>query len=458
MFLIYFVSFVAPKALVVKSRGCSLDNQTFTLINIAVMTGVMWFIPLQFIPVFIWLERKGSAIIQDRTGPNRAEIFGVRLFGMVHNFADVIKLLMKENITPSHANKFYYWLAPFWSMTVSLLPLLIIPLAAPMEFGGHQIRFQAANFSVGVLYILSITSMGVFGVILAGWASNNKFSLLGGLRSSAQMISYELSMGLAIVGLLMVYQGVKVDGIVETQGRLLTWAGHTLSLPNWGLFLQPVGFLIFLVASFAETNRNPFDLAEGESELVAGYHIEYSSVKFALFFMAEYSNMVVAAFLISTLFLGGYQVPFAPTEVLLQKPQLTLLLLCLGGIVGGALLGTILYIGAQDQKKLYTGMKRWEPYILSSAGFGIAGLAAILLFLSFVVTFPAWSAGVLTALLQMICLLVKVLFFCWLFVWVRWTMPRFRYDQLMNLGWKLMLPIALLNLLVTGVVLLVQKQ
>ena len=434
-----------------------MDNQIFALINIAVMTGLMWFIPLQFIPFFIWLERKGSAIIQDRIGPNRAEIFGVRLFGMVHNFADVIKLLMKENITPSHANGFYYLLAPFWSMTVSLLPLLVIPLAAPIELAGHTIRFQAANFSVGVLYILSITSMGVFGVILAGWASNNKFSLLGGLRSSAQMISYELSMGLAVVGLLMVYQGVQIDGIVETQGRLLTLAGHPLPLPNWGIFLQPVGFFIFLVASFAETNRNPFDLAEGESELVAGYHIEYSSVKFALFFMAEYSNMVVAAFLISTLFLGGYQVPFASTQDLLQKPQLALLLLCGGGILGGGFLGSIFYLSAKDQRSLHTGMKRWEPYLFAGLGFGLAGLALILMVISFNFSFPAWAPGVLTALLQMICLLLKVLFFCWLFVWVRWTMPRFRYDQLMNLGWKLMLPLALLNLLVTGVVLLIQN-
>src|ERR1019366_2458596 len=363
-----------PRAFVVQ-RWCSLDNHVFTLINIAAMTVVMWLTPLQFIPFFIWLERKGSASIQDRIGPNRAEILGFRLFGMIHNFADVIKLLMKENIIPSHANKFYYILAPFWSMTVSLLPLLVIPLAAPINLGEHPLHFQAANYGVGILYVLSVTSMGVFGVILAGWASNNKFSLLGGLRSSAQMISYELSMGLAIVGLLMVYQGVKVDGIVETQGRLLSFAGHNLPLPNWGIFLQPVGFFIFLVASFAETNRNPFDLAEGESELVAGYHIEYSSVKFALFFMAEYSNMVVASFLIATLFLGGYQVPFASTETLVQTPQVSLLLLCLLGIIGGGLFGYLVYQKGDQQKGLYTGMKRQEPFILATLGFGVALLA-----------------------------------------------------------------------------------
>jgi len=421
------------------------------------MVVVMWLTPLQFIPFFIWLERKGSAIIQDRIGPNRAEILGFRLFGMIHNFADVIKLLMKENITPSQANRFYFLLAPFWSMTVALLPLLVIPLAAPIEVMGHAIRFQAADFGVGVLYILSITSMGVFGVILAGWASNNKFSLLGGIRSSAQMVSYELSMGLAVVGLLMVYQGVKIDEIVNSQGGFLDFAGHTLPLPHWGIFMQPVGFLLFLVSAFAETNRNPFDLAEGESELVAGYHVEYSSMKFALFFMAEYANMVVASFVISTLFLGGYQVPYVPTPVLLQHPQAVFQILCLMIIGGGGAFGVLVSIRGGSQKALYKGMKGLESKILAGAGFGAALLA-----LGFLATFlngpfAPWASPVLAALLQMLCLLTKVLFFCWLFVWVRWTLPRFRYDQLMNMGWKVMLPLALLNLVVTGLLILSQK-
>lgn len=433
--------------------------QLFTLLNITVMTVIMWLTPLQFIPFFIWLERKGSALIQDRIGPNRAEILGFRLFGIIHNIADVIKLLMKENITPTNVNRLYYLLAPFWSMTVSLLPLLVIPLAAPITVAGHPIRFQAANFDVGILYVLSITSMGVFGVILAGWASNNKFSLLGGLRSSAQMISYELSMGLAVVGLLMVYQTVKVDGIVEIQGHLLTVAGHTLPLPNWGVFLQPVGFILFLIAAFAETNRNPFDLAEGESELVAGYHVEYSSVKFALFFMAEYSNMVAASFLISTLFFGGYQVPFASTEELLQHPRAVLTVLCLLSAVGGAFFGILVSRRAEHQERLQPGSRRMESSFLKALGFGKAALALSLLACLWMGLLPApeWLPGVLAALLQTLCLLVKVLFFCWLFVWVRWTLPRFRYDQLMKMGWKMMLPIALLNMVITAVVILVQK-
>jgi NADH-quinone oxidoreductase subunit H len=434
------------------------DNQIFTLINIAVMTVVMWITPLQFVPFMIWLERKGSAIIQDRIGPNRAEILGFRLFGMVHNFSDVVKLLNKENITPSHANRFFYAMAPFWSMTVSLLPLLIVPLAAPMEVFGHTVRFQAADFSVGILYILSITSMGVFAVILAGWASNNKFSLLGGIRSSAQMISYELSMGLAIVALLMVYQNAQVSSMVETQGRWLNAFGHTLPLPNWGIFLQPVAFLLFLIASFAETNRNPFDLAEGESELVAGYHIEYSSVKFALFFMAEYSNMVVASFVIATLFFGGYQVPYFTTDVLVAHPKEVLIAVCVLGFIKCVLLGYLIGLKARQQKGLYTkGVEKWEPFIFSNLFYVLAVLSLGGLVYAFIGSFALWFGPILTALLQMGCLLVKVLFFCWLFVWIRWTLPRFRYDQLMDLGWKMLLPIGLLNLLVTGVWLLISK-
>ena len=434
-----------------------MDSQTFTLINISVMTIIAWFIPLQMIPVFIWLERKGSAIIQDRIGPNRAEILGFRLFGMIHNFADVVKLLMKENIVPANVNRFYFMLAPFWSMTVCLLPLLVVPLAAPENLFNHTVKFQAADLSVGLLFILSITSMGVFGVILAGWSSNNKFSLLGGLRSSAQMISYELSMGLGIVGLLMAYQDVRLSSIVETQGRLLTAWGHNLPLPNWGIFLQPVGFLLFLVASFAETNRNPFDLAEGESELVAGYHVEYSSVKFALFFMAEYSNMVVAAFVISTLFLGGYQVPFASTQTLQENPRLTLTLLCGLLVLLKGTAGIVFYKRGIQQKHLYTGVKRAEPFIFTGLCFAVAAAALVFLAVGLDTGLPEWLNGLLTAALQLLCLSLKVLFFCWLFVWVRWTLPRFRYDQLMKLGWKVMLPLALANLVVTGVVILAQK-
>jgi NADH-quinone oxidoreductase subunit H len=435
-----------------------LDEQVFTLINITVMTVVMWAIALSSIPFFIWLERKGSAIIQDRIGPNRAGILGFRLLGFIHNFSDTLKLLLKESITPSRVNRFYYFLAPLWAMTISLLPLLLVPLAAPVSILGHTFRFQAADFGVGILFVLCLTSLGVFGTILAGWASNNKLSLLGTLRASAQMISYELSIGLALAGLLMAYQTAQVSGIVAAQGGLVMVGTLALPLPNWGLFLQPVGFLLFLVAGFAETNRIPFDLAEGESELVAGYHVEYSSVKFALFFMAEYVNMAVVAFLVSTLFLGGYQVPFATADYLNQNPAISLSAFGLVLLLAGLAFGVIVFMRAVRQKNQFTGMRRWEPFLLSAAGFVKAALGLACIGYAFSgAAFPAWAPPAITALLQFTCLLLKVFFFCWLFIWVRWTLPRFRYDQLMGLGWKLMLPVALLNLLATGIVILIQK-
>jgi NADH-quinone oxidoreductase subunit H len=272
------------------------------------------------------------------------------------------------------------------------------------------------------------------------------------------MISYELSMGLALVSLLMVYQGVRMDGIVETQGKNLVFFGQTMPLPAWGIFLQPVAFLLFLVSGFAETNRNPFDMAEGESELVAGYHVEYSSVKFALFFMAEYVNMAVVASILSTLFLGGYQVPFVSTESLQTHPRLALGIWGTLLLVGGGLFGGFLFLQAEAQKHLYRGVKKWEPYLLSAAGMtkGLLGLAVILWSL-LGGPLPSILSSLIVPVLQVTCLFLKVLFFCWLFVWVRWTLPRFRYDQLMRMGWKLMLPLAMLNLLITGVLILVQR-
>jgi NADH-quinone oxidoreductase subunit H len=222
--------------------------------------------------------------------------------------------------------------------------------------------------------------------------------------------------------------------------------------------LQPVAFLLFLIDSFAETKRNPFDLAEGESELVAGYHIEYSSVKFALFFMAEYSNMVVASFVIVTLFFGGYQVPYFTTDVLVAHPKEVLIAVCVLGFIKCVLLGYLIGLKARQQKGLYTkGVEKWEPFIFSNLFYVLAVLCLGGLVYSFIGSFALWFGPILTALLQMGCLLVKVLFFCWLFVWIRWTLPRFRYDQLMDLGWKMLLPIGLLNLLVTGVWLLISK-
>jgi NADH-quinone oxidoreductase subunit H len=319
--------------------------------------------------VMVYLERKISAYIQNRIGPNR-----VGPGGWLQPFADVVKLVMKEDIVPTAANKFIHDLAPIISISIALSTFAVVPFGNTIELFGSTIKLIIADVNIGMLYVLALTSIGVYGITLAGWSSNNKYSLLGGLRSSAQMISYELSMGLSVIGVIMVTGTLRLDQVVLHQTRYFGgWC------PAWNILLQPVGFITFLVASFAETNRLPFDLPEAEPELVGGYHTEYSGMKFGLFFLSEYANMITSSALITTLFLGGWHLPFAE------------------------LLGI-------------------SPFLLS--------------------------------LLQIGTFVAKVFVLCMFYIVVRWTIPRFRYDQLMNLGWKVMLPLAIANILVTGVVLL----
>jgi len=331
-----------------------------SIIKIVLVVGII----LTTVANLVWVERRVSAFIQDRVGPNR-----VGPLGLLQSPADVIKLFLKEDIVPASANKAIHTLAPIISITVAMATFAVIPFGDKISLFGEQIKLLIADVNIGVLYILALTSLGVYGVTLSGWASNNKYSLLGGLRSSAQMISYELSMGLSVVGVIMVAGSLQLDAIVEHQAGLA-----------WNMFLTPIGFITFVVASFAETNRLPFDLPEAEPELVGGYHTEYSGMKFGSFFLAEYANMITSAALIVTLFLGGWQFPFL-----------------------------------QD--------------------FGLS---------------PFW-----TSVIQILTFIVKVCAMLFFFIWIRWTIPRFRYDQLMNLGWKVMLPLALLNVVVTGAWLLI---
>jgi NADH-quinone oxidoreductase subunit H len=312
----------------------------------------------------VYVERRFSAFIQNRIGPNR-----VGPAGLLQSPADVLKLFIKEDIVPFRANRFLHTLAPVISITVALVTFAVIPFGDTIPLFGHDIKLMIADVNVGVLYILALTSLGVYGITLSGWSSNNKYSLLGSLRSSAQMISYELSMGLSIIGVIMIAGTLGLDRIVELQSGFA-----------WNAFLTPIGFITFLVASFAETNRLPFDLPEAEPELVGGYHTEYSGMKFGTFFLAEYANMITSSALIVTLFLGGWQFP----------------------------------------------------------GLGLLGLS------------PLWAA-----MAHIAVFVVKVVVMLLFYIWIRWTIPRFRYDQLMNLGWKVMLPLSLLNLVVTGVWLLI---
>lgn len=331
-----------------------------SLIKIVVMFGVV----LLTVAELVYSERRISAFIQNRLGPNR-----VGWKGLLQPYADVLKLLLKEDIVPTAANRFIHTLAPVISIAVAFSTLAVVPIAGEtIRLFGREVQMVIADVNIGVLYILALTSMGVYGLTLSGWSSNNKYSLLGGLRSSAQMISYELAMGLSVIGVIMVTGSLRLTDVVVHQSGWM-----------WNMILQPVGFVTFVVAAFAETNRAPFDLPEAEPELVGGYHTEYSSFKFALFFLAEYANMITASAVIVTLYLGGWQVPYLE---LLNLP-----------------------------------------------------------------------VGV-TIALQILAFMLKVAFMLFVFQWVRWSVPRFRYDQLMNLGWKVMLPIALANVIVTGIVVL----
>jgi NADH-quinone oxidoreductase subunit H len=335
-----------------------------TLIKIAVVVFVM----LTAIAYLTWLERKVVAHIQSRWGP-----YLVGRFGLLQPLADGAKFILKEDIVPLEADTIIYWLAPFLGFTLALLSIAVIPFGEGFAFHGHTITFEITDLNVGLLFIFAVTSLGVYSVALAGWSSNSKYSLLGGLRSSAQMISYELAMGLGVVGAIMISGTLSLRGIVASQAGFFQLHGMNTYIPHWNIFLQPVGFLLYFTAAVADTNRVPFDLPEGESELVAGYHTEYSSMKFAMFFMSEYANMITVSCLATILFFGGWHGP------------------------------------------------TFGPYVLR-------------------------------VLLPVFWFCLKLFCFLFFYIWMRGTLPRFRYDQLMAFGWKFLLPVGMLNVLATSFV------
>jgi NADH-quinone oxidoreductase subunit H len=349
------------------------------IIIIKIVCALVWFLTLTL--YLTWLERKESAVIQDRIGANRASIFGVRIIGLFQPFADAIKMIFKEDFTPTFSRKFLHTLAPFVSFFFVAITISAIPFGDFIRIGAKTISLQILDINVGLLFVLAMLSLGIYGIILSGWASNNRFTLIGGLRGAAQLISYEVALGLSLVGLIMVYPSLRLSGIVQEQGELLFGF-----LPKWGILLQPLGFIIFLFAALAETKRVPFDLPEGESEII-GFFTEYSGLKWGLFMMTDFMEIIVVSALLTTLFFGGWQVPW-----------------------------------------------------LASTGFYFPGGAQWML--------PHWVVVVF----QIAAFNIKVFFFCWLQILFRWTYPRFRYDQLMNLGWKLLIPLSLVNIVGTGIV------
>lgn len=313
-------------------------------------------------------ERKVAAVLQDRPGPNRAGPMG-----LLQPLADGLKLLMKEEIIPSSASKALFILGPAMAMTAALMTCAVIPWSSSVELFGRKIDLQIADINIGILYVFGVVSMGVYGIMIGGWASNNKFSLMAALRGASQAISYELAMGISLIAVLMISGSLSLKTIVDQQMAPGAW---------WNIVYQPLGFLLFFICAMAECNRTPFDLPEAENELNMGYHQEYSSMKLGFYLFAEYVNMIMSSAVMASLYFGGYDIPFLDESTLAPN------------------------------------------------------LAAIL--------------GVLS-------LLAKIVFFLFLFMWIRWTIPRFRYDQLMNLGWKSLIPLALVNMLATGAIILWQQ-
>ncbi|RPI23760.1 MAG: NADH-quinone oxidoreductase subunit H [Acidobacteria bacterium] len=351
------------------------------------IVGFVFSAVMTFMYLLLWMERKQSAVMQDRIGANRATFFGLpTMMGLWHNIADGIKLITKEDFIPPLGNRFLHTISPMIALFFALISFAVIPFGGVYSLWGYTVSFQILHLNVGLLYVFAVMSMGIYGFVLSGWASANNYALLGGMRASGQMISYEITMGATVIGLLMIYGTLDLQQINVAQGEL--WGGW---LPLWGVLLQPLGFILFFTAAMAETKRVPFDIPEGESEIV-GYFMEYSGMKFAMFWQSDFIETILAASLVTTLFFGGWQVPF-----------------------------------------------------LTADGFH----------------FPwgsVWNLPTLVVMvLQVGAFLGKVFFFCFLLMLIRWTLPRFRWDQLMKLGWTIMLPLSIINILVTGLVLVLLK-
>ena len=364
-------------------------------VNVAKMF-IIFLMMVQAVPLLVWVERRGSAFIQNRFGPNR-----VGPLGLTQLLADAVKFLFKEEFRPEKSVAFMYYAAPAFALVPGALAFGSIPLSTPIQveafewlgrtWGPYNFVFQSFEVGIGIVFILGVSSLGAYSLLMAGWGSSNKYALLGALRASAQMVSYELALGLSLVGILMIFGTFSFKDIIAMQEGPLrfSWFGSAIQvpfLPNWGIFYQPLGAILFFASTFAETNRLPFDLPEAEGELVAGFHTEYGGLKMLMFYIGEYGHMMVASAILATFYFGGYGIPgITPAEVQAS---------------------------------------------LQSMG-------------------PT-TASILTALIFHISLLIKIGLFLWIFIWVRWTLPRFRYDQLMDLGWKTMLPWALFNVCVTA--------
>ena len=398
---------------------------------------------LASVPLLVWMERRIAALIQHRPGPNRCNIGGIRLGGVIQSIADVMKLLFKEELLPKHiTNRFYYLVAPSIAFVASFLTFMVIPYADTFVYEGQHYMMQSLPVELGVLWFLAFAGLSVYGIILGGWASHNKYAIIGSMRASAQVIGYEVAMGLSLVSMLVTYGTIYLNDIVA-------WQSQTLFgfLPAWGVVVQPLAALIFIVTAFAETNRAPFDAAEGESEIVAGYHTEYGAMKFGLYFVAEYVAMAASGALIVTLFFGGYQLPWLSTETLYEQFHLVIWPLAL--LAPLASYRFILWIKKNNMD---------TPVAVRESRFYIRAIIVMTLLFEAFLIYGGLSAlsgvekhvGIM--LLQFAVFAAKLFMFHFFFIWVRWTLPRFRYDQTQKLGWNILLPLSILNIVVTAII------
>lgn len=372
-----------------------MGTSTFEIAINSIKLILIFLIMVQAVPILVWLERRGSAFIQNRFGPNR-----IGPLGLLQLLADAVKFLFKEEFIPRKAVRLLYYGAPVVALVPATLAFCAIPLGYPLQWDGYTFRLQGYEISVGIVFILGVSSLAAYSILMAGWGSGSKYSLLGALRASAQIISYELALGLSIVGVILLYGTFNLNEMIAAQQGPLSFSflGHQVTaewLPNWGIFYQPLGMILFFAATFAESNRLPFDLAEGEAELVAGFHTEYGGFKMLLFFIGEYGHMMVGSALMVVFFFGGYSIPGVSI----------------------------------------TELQQWASGLTSSLN----------------------HANLLVSLVTLAVFFLKLAVFLWIFIHVRWTLPRFRYDQLMDLGWKTMLPWALANTILTAVVIFVAK-
>lgn len=376
-----------------------MNQDAFVVTVNIIKMSVIFLMMVQLVPILVWVERRGSAFIQNRLGPNR-----VGPLGLMQLLADAVKFAFKEEFIPEKSHKAFFYMAPVLALLPGVLAFGSIPLSIPFTLSGdgwsHTFATQVFDLGIGIVFVFGVSSLAAYALLLAGWGSANKFSLFGALRASAQMISYELALGLSLVGALLCYGTFDFSEMIAAQQAPLTFQllGKEYTflsfLPAWGIFFQPLGALLFFVSVFAETNRLPFDLPEAEAELVAGYHTEYGGLKMLMFYIGEYGHMMVASALMATFYFGGYTLPGLSVDAV-------------------------------------------RLFFLETAGVESTNAIALL-----------------TMLVFHLVLLIKILIFLWIFIWVRWTLPRFRYDQLMDLGWKKMLPWAIFNTIVTAIFIL----